>query len=82
MAKKKNNLSERSKCCNSKVVVRGRTTLHYVCLACGQACDVIFLGRRTWKINPATKIKEDEREKITDKLSKKEIEEIRKNEDF
>ena len=40
MEKKKSNLSERSKCCGSRVVIRGKTTIYYVCLLCGDACDI------------------------------------------
>jgi DNA-directed RNA polymerase subunit RPC12/RpoP len=76
MTKKRSNLSERSKCCGFKVVVRGKTTMHYVCLACGQPCDIYYNQRKTWIRNPKTKILEDERGKIKEKEINKEIQEI------
>ena len=82
MEKIKNSLSERSKCCGAKVIVRGKTTLYYVCLSCGKPCDVYTKERRTWIRNPKTQILKDKREKEKTKLTKKEIDEIRKNEDF
>jgi len=30
----------RSACCNAPVRVDGRTTQHYVCIACGEACNL------------------------------------------
>jgi len=78
MEKKKSNLSEYSKCCGAKVVVRGKTTRYYVCLACGNACDVycIVKERKFWTRNPKTQIIGDKREKIKDKEINKEIEQI------
>jgi hypothetical protein len=76
------NISERSLCCNSKVVVRGKTTMYYVCLKCGEACDVYYTERKVWTRNPKTQILGDKRAKEKNKLTKKEIEEFRKNEDF
>jgi len=91
--KKKNNL--KSLCCNAKVKISmspdffGDTpktqiigTCHYTCTKCNQACDIYSNSRKTWKINPSTKVKGDNRDKEKDKLTKKEIEEIRRNEDF
>jgi hypothetical protein len=75
MEKKKNN-PERSICCGAKVVIRGKTTKYYVCLACGKPCDVYLKERRTWAINPTTRVKGDERAKIKQKEIDKEIKEI------
>jgi L-lactate utilization protein LutB len=93
MKKKKSNL--KSNCCNADIKVdmapdfygdNPKTmiigTCCYICNRCNQACDVHINIRKTWAINPATKIKGDERGKFKEKLTKKEIEEIRKNEDF
>ena len=86
MEKKKSNL--KSICCGAKVRVEGmddfdkQCTMYYVCTKCNQACDVLIKKRRTWNINPATKVKGDNRGKVKDKLTKKEIEEFRRNEDF
>jgi hypothetical protein len=32
--------SKRSVCCGAEVIIEGETTKFYVCLKCGQACDV------------------------------------------
>lgn len=78
----KNKLSERSKCCGAKVRVIGRTTLHYECLKCKEACDIYIKERKTWERNPKTQVLEDKREEEKNKLTKQEITEIRRNEDF
>ena len=51
-----NKVSERSKCCNAKVKVVGRTALHYECLKCEEPCDVNFILRKVWTRNPKTQI--------------------------
>ena len=79
---KNKNTSEHSKCCGAKVKIVGKTTMHYECRKCGEACDIYFKIRKTWKINPTTKIKKDKRPKFEIKLTKKEIDEIRRSEDF
>jgi hypothetical protein len=81
-------MSERSKCCNAKVKVVmsgdffGDTpktqrigTCHYVCLKCKEACDVIYIKRRTWNRNPAEQIIPDKRRRIRKKDIEKDIEE-------
>jgi L-lactate utilization protein LutB len=89
MAKKKS--KEKSNCCHAKVRVSGigdfegdkiACTLYYICTKCNQPCDVYIPIRRTWNINPVTKVKGDSRGKEKEKLTKKEIEEFRRNEDF
>jgi uncharacterized C2H2 Zn-finger protein len=85
---KNNQVSERSQCCNAKVrVIMSKDffgdnpntqiigTCHYECLKCHQACDVIFRARKTWTINPATKIIPNKR-KQSKKLNKKELEKL------
>jgi L-lactate utilization protein LutB len=57
-------------------------TCCYMCSKCNQPCDVYANTRKTWNRNPATKVKGDERGKFKEKLTKKEIDKIRKNEDF
>lgn len=81
MAKKKSKVTERSKCCNAKVRVAGKTTLHYVCNQCQNPCEVIFVPRKTWTRNPATQIIPNAKCKAP-KLTKKEIREILLHEDF
>ena len=73
---------ERSCCCNAKVKVVGKTTLHYECKKCGCGCDVFYTQRKTWKINPKTRIRLNKKKKNWGKLTKKEIEHYRKWEDF
>jgi len=89
MKKKKNNL--KSTCCGAEVKIGGigdfegdksACTQYYVCIQCQEACDVYLKERKTWTRNPVTKVKGDERGKYQEKLTKKEIDTIRKNEDF
>jgi hypothetical protein len=81
--KKINNLvSERSNCCNYRVVIRGKVTIHYVCLACGEACDIHFIERKLWARNPKTQIIPNKKKKSSTKLNPKELKEIHKSEDF
>jgi hypothetical protein len=82
MEKNKVKVSEFSQCCGAKVIVRGKTTMHYVCLKCGQSCDIYLKMRKFWTRNPKTQILGDKRAKKEKKLTKKEIEEFRRNEDF
>jgi hypothetical protein len=53
-----------------------------ICSKCGKPCSFYIPRRKTWKINPITKVKGDGRGKIKEKLTEKEIKEFRKNEDF
>lgn len=79
---KKSNYTLRSKCCNGKVKTQGKTTMYYVCLKCKEACDVIFVERKTWTRNPATQVQGDKREKRKRLFTDKEIREFLKHEDF
>jgi len=87
MGKKKSKL--KSKCCNADVRISGIDdfenhicTLSHYCMKCGNPCDIKSAVRKVWTINPSTKVKKDERKKFEDKLTKKEVENYRKNEDF
>jgi hypothetical protein len=71
----KKQVTERSNCCNAKVKVIGNVTLFYQCQKCHQACDVHFISRRVWAINPKTQITPDKREEENNKRIKKEINE-------
>lgn len=82
MKNKKRKKSERSKCCGAKVKVIGKTTLHYQCLKCKKPCDVYFVQRKFWKINPSTKIIPNKKRRKSIKLTPKELREIHRNEDF
>lgn len=50
--------------------------MYYACSCCNKPCDIIYTERKVWKINPQTKVKKDERQKIKRKEIKKEIEEF------
>jgi ABC-type proline/glycine betaine transport system substrate-binding protein len=83
MGKKKSKGQLKSVCCNANVqVYHVDTSLWYTCKKCKEACKVYLKERKIWTINPTTKIKKDERKKFKDKLTKKDIENYRKNEDF
>lgn len=57
-------------------------TCYCICSKCNKPCNFYIPIRRTWTRNPSTKVKGDDRAKKEVKLTKKEIEEIRRNEDF
>ena len=86
MTKIINNL--KSVCCGAKVRIEGmddfdkQCTMYHVCTHCNNPCDVLRNERRTWTRNPKTQIIGDKRAKKEKKLTKKEIEEFRRNEDF
>jgi hypothetical protein len=91
MGKRKSKSQLVSNCCNAEIKVGGcadfegdksACTQYYVCTKCDNACDTHLNVRKVWKINPSTKVKGDKRGKVTEKLTKKEIEFYRKNEDF
>lgn len=71
----------KSNCCNSKVKVEGRTTLCYVCLKCGEACDVHSNQRKTWTRNPKEQITPNKK-KDWNKLTRNEIKNFLKMEDY
>lgn len=60
MSKKKKPL--KSKCCNADVNVKGMEdfdqvcTMYSECTKCHLPCDIIIKERRTWKINPKTRV--------------------------
>ena len=89
MAKKKSNI--KSTCCNAEVKIGGMEdfegdkyicTQYYICTKCKKACNVYLKDRKTWTRNPKTQILGDKRGKEKSKITKKEIEEFRRNEDF
>ena len=95
MTNKKSTVSERSKCCNAKVRVvmsgdffgdTSKTqrigTCHYECLKCKEDCDVYYKERVVANRNTGTQVHKDKRKKFVEKLTQKEIEEFRRNEDF
>jgi len=88
MSKKK--LSVKSKCCNAPVRIGGgencrdkkaQITMYHVCTKCNQPCDTIVKERKTWEINPKTRVVPNK--KKSDRLfSDKEIKKFLKEEDF
>jgi hypothetical protein len=90
MGKRKSKL--KSNCCNAPIKVGEgigdfsekdkACTLYAVCSKCNKPCDIKSDTRKVWTINPSTKVKKDDRKKFKDKLTKTEIENYRKNEDF
>lgn len=40
MKKKNKQMIKYSKCCNARVKIVKKTTMHYVCLLCKKACDI------------------------------------------
>lgn len=86
MGRKKRKNKEISLCCGAKVRFNMSPdflgdnpktmqigTCYYICTKCGEACNIYTPRRRTWKRNPATKIKKDSRTTIKEKELKKEI---------
>ena len=80
----KKNSKLKSQCCNADVIKGGRPdfagdnyvcTMYYVCTKCNNPCDLKIKIRKTWKINPSTKVKNDERGKQKIKQTEKEIRE-------
>lgn len=90
MGKKKSKF--KSQCCNAPIRLGGELgdfkdsdkacTLYAICTKCNNPCDIKSQTRKTWNINPSTKIQKDERKKFQDKLTKKEIQRYLKEEDF
>jgi len=76
----------RSVCCNAKITYSDISadfigddpatmyvgTAYCICTKCHQPCNVITNKRKTWAINPRTRVKQDERKKIRKKIEKKE----------
>jgi len=86
MEKKKSNL--KSLCCNEKVTIVMTKdfygdnpdkmeigTCHYQCNKCKKACDIFVKNRIKINMNTSTKVKGDDRAKIKDRQTKKEIKE-------
>jgi hypothetical protein len=88
MTKKRSNY--KSKCCGTKVRVESSPddidkkgcTMYYVCTKCNQPCDVLTNERRTWAINPKTRIVPNKKEKNKKLFTDKELKDFRMNEDF
>lgn len=86
MAKKKSNY--KSICCNADVRIEGmndfykQCTMYHVCTYCNRPCDITIKIRKTWEINPSTRIVPNKKKKSSTKLTAKELKEIHRNEDL
>ena len=64
MPSKHKRVKEISNCCGAPAKVytspddidKLGCTMYYVCTECGEPCNIIFKQRKTWKINPKTRI--------------------------
>lgn len=81
--KKKTNL--KSNCCNAKIKVGGigdfegdkiACTIYYVCTKCQEACDVHIQERKTWAINPKTRIVPNKKKDQQSKQAEQDIKEL------
>jgi len=79
----------KSKCCKSKVKTNMSPdfindnpktqkigTCYYICMKCGEACNVFSVERKKWKINPNEQVIPDKRKKIKNNIIKKEMESL------
>lgn len=94
MEKKKSNL--KSTCCSAEVKYSNIApdfigdkseemkigTCYYICTKCNEPCNIYLKLRKTWEINPTTKVKKDKKEKKEKLFTDKEIKEFLRNEDF
>ena len=51
-------------------------TCYAICTLCGQPCNIYFPVRKVWTRNPKTQIIGDKRDKVRQKETDKEIQEI------
>ena len=96
MYNKKYKSNLKSTCCNAEITyselssdfsgdkIENMTygTISCICTGCKQPCNIYLKVRNAWKINPVTKVIGDKRVKEKNKLTKKEIRKILKEEDF
>jgi len=79
--------SYKSKCCGARVetvsspdeIDKIGCTIFYKCLKCNCACDVLYTPRKTWNINPRTRIKPNKNRK---ELTQRELNKIKREEEF
>ena len=88
----KNKRKDKSLCCGAPVTVDWGTpnfigdknpiigTANFICTECNEPCDILPKPRRTWKINPATRIKPNKKKGRM--FTAAEIREFLRNEDF
>lgn len=87
---KKNKSTLKSNCCNSNIRIEGGEdfgkqfggTYYYVCNECNQACDVHADERKTWEINPKTRVVPNKKKKNDKLFTNKELKKFRDEEDF
>jgi len=72
----------KSNCCGAKIIKQVKENKDItLCSKCGKYCKVYNEERKTWEINPKTKIIPNKK-KDWSKLTKEEIKHIRLNEEF
>lgn len=79
-----------SKCCGAKTKVCTSPdeideigcTMYTICIKCNQPCDIVIKERRTWEINPKTRIVPNKKEKNKKLFTDKELKNFRLGEDF
>ena len=48
-------------------------TMYYICTKCNEACDSFVKTRKTFKINPVTRVQPNKKKEFKDKLARREI---------
>jgi len=82
---KKNKSTLKSACCKAKLKYSSPApdfigekeptigTCYCVCSKCDKPCNIVLDERKKWTINPSTRIKKDEREKLKSKQNRLEL---------
>lgn len=77
----------KSKCCHETVKVlcspdKIGYTMCYICSGCQEACDVFIPERRTWEINPKTRVVPNKKNKNDKMFTDKELKKFSEEEDY
>ena len=90
--KKKSNL--RSTCCKAEIKYSEAVpdfigddknsvrTCYCICSKCGEPCNIYSVERKTWEINPKTRVVPSKKKKNDRMFTQKEISHFWKDEDF
>lgn len=87
---KHNNSQFKSKCCHEAVRVscspdeidKIGCTMYYTCTGCQEACDVFIPERKTWTINPKTRVVPNKKKQNNKLFTDKELKKFLQGEDF
>ena len=90
MGKKKSKSIYKSRCCNAKVksvtspdeIDKLGCTMVCVCTECNKPCDIYIPERKTWAINPKTRIVPNKKKKNNKLFTDKELKKFHQEEDF